>query len=638
MKSSRKRQLLLLLEKQGSWLTGKELSQMLNVSDRTIRSDIESINRDAQVPLIESNIRKGYCLNQEAINNLKIKNQKENQIPQTSKERCRYILHQLLVKEQDINITHLLSEIYISEYSLDNDIKKIRELLEQFPNLDIIKSKNHLSLDGSEKSKRNLYKFLLLEETKKNSLNIDELATLCKNFDLLKAKSILEEIFQKYDYTVNYVSFPSLILHIGVSIERMMTFNYIENSLRDNPVIHTTIEYRISEEFYQRISSLYNIRVVQSEIVLLTLLLMGKNGTALSDRSLSPILKGKNCERLVYDMLSHLNDRFSIDFTNDQDLIIGLTLHLEAMIDRALKNLRIDNVYLQEIKRRYPMIFELALACTKYLGEQLNIVVDEAEIGFIALHLGMSYERTHIKEKIRVVLIVPTTNAILNKPQEKITKIFSDYMNIVACLPYFEQETIKKLNPDLIICSVPLQHDLDIPTIQVSIFITREDESKIFSSLNAIEHSQMQQKYSGQMLNLMRPEHFFMDVDLKTPQECIRFLCDQLEADGSIDHNFYDSVMVRENISSTSFVYNYAIPHAIEPSVNSSNIGILILKKPIEWGQFQVKIIFLLAIKNSDNNTMRLFFEYLMNLSSDIGKLSNLLDCKNYEEFINCFR
>lgn len=638
MKSNRKKQLLLLLDKQGSWLTGKELSQMLSVSDRTIRSDIESINREADKVLIESNIRKGYRLNQDCINEIKFNDKKNNSIPQTSKERCRYILQKLLVKKSDLNITDLLSEIYISEYSLDNDLKKIKTLLESYPTLEIVKSRNHLSLEGSEQSKRDLYKCLLLEETKKNSLNINEIATLYTNFDLIKAKTILEEIFEKYNYTVNDVSFPSLILHIGVAIERMLTFNYINDTIRDHPSIYETIEFQIATEFFEKISTLYQIRVVKSEIVLLSLLLMGKKGTVISEKNLSPYLQGKSCERLVYDMLEHLNQKFSIDLSHDQDLIIGLTLHLESMIERSIKNLKIDNVYLQEIKRRYPMIFELALSCTNFLSDELNIHIEEAEIGFISLHLGMSYERIHVKEKIRVVLIVPTTNAILNKPQEKLSKIFSDYMNIVACLSYFEQETIQKLNPDLIICSVPLTHSLDIPTIQISIFITREDESKIFTALNEIEHARLQQKYSGQMLHLMKPEHFYVDKDFKTPQECIRYICTQLEEDGSVDEKFYNSVMLRENISSTSFIYNYAIPHAIDPSVNDSNIGVMILKRPIEWGQFQVKIVFLLAIKNSDNNTMRLFFEYLMSLSNDIGKLSNLLDCNSYDDFIKYFK
>ena len=154
--STRKDKLLVLLESNGSWITGKELAQMLNVSDRTIRSDIEAINRENEDTLIESNIRKGYRLNLEHYNKIKVSQQQD--IPQTSKERCNYILQKLLVKKQEINITNLLSEIYISEYSLDNDLKRLKEIIAPYDDLSLVKTKNHLCLVGSEKSKRNLYK------------------------------------------------------------------------------------------------------------------------------------------------------------------------------------------------------------------------------------------------------------------------------------------------------------------------------------------------------------------------------------------------------------------------------------------------------------------------------------------------
>ena len=639
MLSNRKNRLLGLLENHGSWLTGKELAKMLNVSDRTIRSDIDSINHEFTETLIESDIRKGYRLNKLNYGHFKAPTEESEQIPQTSRERCVYILQQLLVKKQEINITNLLNEIYISEYSLDNDIKKIKDTLVKYDDLQIQKSKNHLRLVGSEECKRSLYKELLIEETKKNSLNINEIAALYNNFDLLKAKEVLERLLNEYNYIVNDVSFPSLILHIGVSIERIINFNYVEESLRDSEQIRNSVEYTISKKFYEGISKIYGTEIIDSEITLLALLLMGKKGTKITDNDIAPYVNGEKCEDIVIELLEYINDTFNIDLRNDQDLIVGLTLHLESLIERAVKNLKINNVYLQEIKRRYPMIFELALSSASFLNERLNIKIEEAEIGFISLHLGMAYERNNAKKKIRGVIIFPTAKAISQIPLQKIALSFEDYLEIVGSFPYFEEEQIKQLNPDLIICSVPLKHSLNIPTVQISVFMTREDEARIFSALNEIERKQLQEKYSGQLLKLMKAKYFFTDVNLKTPEEIIKMMCDNLEKNQAITADFYDSVIERENISSTSFVYNFAIPHAISTNaVNESNISIAILKKPVAWGPFDVKIIFLLAVDNKDNNIINLFFEYLMNLSSDITKLSALLESGSYDEFIKWFK
>lgn len=50
MRSKRQEQLLAILSEKQDWVTGKQLSSLLNVSDRTIRSDVEAINKKAAPP------------------------------------------------------------------------------------------------------------------------------------------------------------------------------------------------------------------------------------------------------------------------------------------------------------------------------------------------------------------------------------------------------------------------------------------------------------------------------------------------------------------------------------------------------------------------------------------------------------
>ena len=53
MLNKRQEKIILLLDDSKSWITGKEISRLMNVSDRTIRSDIDTINRYYDKPLIE---------------------------------------------------------------------------------------------------------------------------------------------------------------------------------------------------------------------------------------------------------------------------------------------------------------------------------------------------------------------------------------------------------------------------------------------------------------------------------------------------------------------------------------------------------------------------------------------------------
>ena len=58
--NDRQEKLLELLAEKKDWMTSRELAGVLRVTDRTIRSDIDVINKQPGTPRVESNVRKGY--------------------------------------------------------------------------------------------------------------------------------------------------------------------------------------------------------------------------------------------------------------------------------------------------------------------------------------------------------------------------------------------------------------------------------------------------------------------------------------------------------------------------------------------------------------------------------------------------
>ena len=76
--NERQERIIILLRNNKKWMIGKELSEFLNVSDRTIRSDISYINLYYDGILIESNLKNGYHLNDEVSSNLNYSFRKYN--------------------------------------------------------------------------------------------------------------------------------------------------------------------------------------------------------------------------------------------------------------------------------------------------------------------------------------------------------------------------------------------------------------------------------------------------------------------------------------------------------------------------------------------------------------------------------
>lgn len=343
--NKRQEKIVLLLNDTKAWMTGKEISKLMQVSDRTIRSDIDAINRYYEQPIIESNLRSGYHIRDEI--NVTLPTAQKFIIPQTPQERCVYIIRVLLFEKKELNLMDLQDQVFISGYSIDNDIKRIKKILENYNDLKLIRSKNHIHLEGSEDEMRKLYKDLLTEETQGNFLNLNKLSSMFKGFDLLKVKDIMENILKEYNYRIREMAIPMLMIHIGVAIERMLHHNYIKTSRGTD--LENTKEYQIAKEFFNRVSKIVRIDINENEVELLALLLMGKNSMNLQNDLVSAYSKhGYNVNELVSQIIESIKSDYDIDFSKDVDLRSGIALHLQGLVERKNKNIHIDNMYLQE--------------------------------------------------------------------------------------------------------------------------------------------------------------------------------------------------------------------------------------------------------------------------------------------------
>lgn len=626
MLNKRQNQIIDILNNDNNWITGKELAKLLNVSDRTIRSDIDVINKFYDCLLIKSNKRLGYQIDEALLFKQDIET--KELIPQNSHERCVYIIRELLFKSKEINLIALQDQVFVSGYSIDNDIKKIRKMISEYPSLKLIRSKNYISLRGNEADKRKLYKQLLTEETHGNFLNLNSIADLWSNFDLLEIKDILEDVCELYNYQIREIDFPMIMIHAGVAIERIINRNYI-NSKTAKHHLNNNIEYQISYEFFHRVSKTIDIELVEDEVVLFAQLLIGSYQKDDENENLDKLLN-----QIVDAVIKEVKDYFDINFSKDKDFKLGLKMHLQLLLERQQNNVTITNIYLQEIKRKYPLVFEMAIRAGEVIADICKINVKENELSFLALHLGAAYDRVNSIKRYRAVIIIPHNQMLSNMCIDKLKLRFEERMVIVKRYGFYEETMIKQQEPDLIITTVPLKHNLNIPTVQITLFVNYEDESKVFQTLNLLDKQRYHEDFVVLVNELIRPDLFHVKKQMASSKEVIDFLCDELISKNLANERYKEDVFKRESVSATSFVNGFAVPHSIEITSKESCISIMILDKPVKWGDFEVKLVLLLAIRDTDSHLLKIFFDWLSSIVSDSNKFRQLLEVKNYQEFI----
>ncbi len=630
MNSRQERLLGLLTEKKG-WMTSRELAGILKVTDRTIRSDVDTINKQAAAPLIESNVRSGYRAAKQT--GVRSEVPAESGLPQTPGARCIYMIQKLLFENQALNLTELQGQIYVSDHSLHNDLKRIRKMIEPYPGLKLVRSLECITLQGDEASKRKFYRDLLVAEVQENFLNLNRLAHLYKSFDLIEVKDIFLEVLEEYDYSIHESLFSMLIIHAGTSIERISTCHYVQIE-EPQQGIEETIEYMIAKTFFQRISRRLHITVQEGEIAMFALVIMGRRASNYASDHIKLGDRWLNIRRLVSGSLVRLMEVFGVDYREDEDLAAGLKMHIHGLVERAKNRVALEDIFLEEIRQSYPLVFEMGVCITGYLEEQLGIPIADMESGFIALHLGAASERMNSVRKYRIVMIMPHNQSFSEMCEKRILEMFRDRMEIVKHFYYFEEAVVRQVSPDLILTTFPVEHKLEIPTVPISLFIDSETEARILQALNLLDKRRFRLEFASHIGHLLRKEHYYPNLACETPEEVIGYLCQGLKKAGVVDSQYQETVLERERMSPTSFANVLAVPHAFRAYASKSTIAVAQLANPVKWGSFMVRLVMLFAINEGDQRMIKIFFDWVSDMLNSPQDLEKLAGGCSYEEFV----
>ena len=113
-----------------------------------------------------------------------------------------------------------------------------------------------------------------------------------------------------------------IMIHAGVSIERIINHNYIEDKTY-NEKLKDSLEYKVAKDFFSKVSQVIHIPVIEDEVVLFSYLLLGKSGKFYNRNR----KESENLKYIFYTIIDKIKEYFGIDLSNDYDLKLGLITH-----------------------------------------------------------------------------------------------------------------------------------------------------------------------------------------------------------------------------------------------------------------------------------------------------------------------
>ena len=333
----------------------------------------------------------------------------------------------------------------------------------------------------------------------------------------------------------------------------------------------------------------------------------------------------------IQAILYRIKEETSVDLSDDIQLINGLAVHLSVALQRLRFHMNVRNDFLDYMKKNYPFAFELAVKASEFVESAFHIKTNENEIGLLAIHFGAALERKGLNEKkktFEACIVCATGMATAMLMKERVKQFFQDRIHIVKTCPLYEvnQELIDSM--DIILTTVPIKDFQSEKIVQTQLLLDMQDVKNIeaFISDHSITNAQFKE--------IFREDLYFSNIHLKTRDEVLHYITDQMVEKGYMNQQTKQSVFKREEMATTELGSLVAMPHSIDSDKEEASVSVTILDKPMIWDQEKVQVVILLNIPKSKYQMWENVFKTLYNfLIRDFG-VGKLTKGCTYDEFI----
>ncbi|NBJ68246.1 transcription antiterminator [Roseburia sp. 1XD42-34] len=628
MNNRQRKLLVILLSNDKRALLIKDLANQLQYSEKTVRNDLQIIDAYLQNYASANLIRKpgtGVYLEIEKTDQTNLFHALFHK-GKSEHERVMEIAYRLLSNEKPVTLQQLSNEHYVNHTVIKNDIESIQQWFDTFGL--VIESRQKLGhyVKGEELNKR--VALAHIEEVTNQSTTF--LSHIFAPFEIATVRQTLNRMIDLWEIPITSNAMENLVVHILIIVQR--TKHKFPIHIEDkNQSIMKTKEYQAAVWCVQQLQEKFGISFANDEITYLTWHLRGSK--KYSAQTSSKEERTKQILSIIIETMHHLT---RVSFSEDEQLMNGLVIHLEAVIHRFIHGLPITNPLLQDIKKMYPYMFSMVTLTMEKVKEEFQYDIPEEEAAYIVLHFQASIERIDAQKHVipRVLIVCDMGIGMSRLLQAKIEKQYQE-LEIVGAISKAEvQDFMKQKQVNLIISTTPLEQ-ISVPIVIISPLLEETDKEKLqkflkkktveASVLSAAPHVIYEFIDENLLFINIYPQHRFQVVET---------LGNALFKREKVEQSYVHQALLRERKSATAIGGGIAIPHGDPTLVLTSAIAVAVLNEPLEWGKEKVSIVFMLALANEKANPIKAIIHKLSALSKDPITLNALLSANDKQEFI----
>ncbi|MBM7689077.1 hypothetical protein BCR24_09400 [Enterococcus ureilyticus] len=608
MKLTQRQSLLAsILIKQNGFQTVKHYAKKLNISERTVHSDLKSVEKYL--------LQEGYQVERKPGIGIRVKRSigsppKTNELPEQniySTNGRREKIIQLLLFENRTVTFELLSEMFlISRTSINNDLKFIKKILTLGNTVKIISDSQGTRISGQEKELQKAYLAFnqYLTEEKNNIFEPDDekkeaLLSQYYGEDIVRVCTRVLYGYIKKDVTVIAEHYVSNVLNMMIIlVYRVRNNHHVEGLGEVENKKERVFFEKSAQEMLNTISLRLNLQFTRNDIEYLS--------TYLISNRFEPLPTKKKYHKVVSNIIEKVSNSLKMDFTEDQKLKDQLMLHIPPMIYRLREGVQTTNPFIDQIKNEFTIVFNLIWVILSEYEEALEVIFNEDEIGFLTIYFQSAMERAKLSKKILIVCPtgIATSELLLNRIK-----------NVLPSFDMLEVASIKEVAAidleqiDFVISTVQLNL-VNKKVIVVSPLLSDQDIKNISAAYNeqfmfSKEFADETQNKLSNLSPYVSEEFIFWNENFKSKSELLNEIGNRLQKAKVVTDKFIESMMSRERLGGTDLVTGAAIPHGNPKYVKRTVVAIVKNNKYIKWNESSVKTVMIVCIAEKDTQKIK---------------------------------
>ncbi|WP_010631562.1 BglG family transcription antiterminator [Sporolactobacillus vineae] len=607
----------------------KQLAGKLSVSTRTIRNDIHDLNRALSGIAQFQLVRGSYWLHlddEARYRKFLADHELTTESEDSLKKRDQDLALKLLRATTALKIDELAESLNIGRTTLIEDLKRLRVTFDSF-DLEIKGKPNEgIRLSGSEWKKR----IYILQ----NKIDVPEewgngLEGLIRTFS--------ERFFLEQQTETEWKRYIKVMLR-RIRDGHPLSWDGIPDFLtaaQDSP------EFRQVGVFSDQLESATGENFSVLERLFITVPILGRR-SPVNVLDLTSVPVSKSIKKMIRDIQKQVQKELNISFSLDK-VAKELSYHLMFMMNRLVFGVKLHNSLITEVKKKYPLAYEMAEIAYDVIYRDYHIKVTDAELGYLAYYFGiMLDEQSNPLMGLRTVGIVcDTGHSAARIIEVQLSKILTGKVE----KKLFSSNAVQagELNQlDLIFSTVPLDSAVRTPVIHITDIF---DERLLMKKINQLfELKQLDvapdEEHFSILGNLLAEDQFFILDEQKSYQENVGMMIADLTRKQYVDAGFARRIADREKKSQMIFNHEIAFPHAVNKTSHGIVLALGIFHQPIRVGRKDVRLVFLLGVpeENSDEKLLIDVYDEMIVLSGHPEWINQISRVTSYPELKRFFR